>query len=267
MICGMGARSYGQFFASLVSELDKQGTENASTATVSYLEQQTAYATIWPGDQEILDKFVSEPLYKLVSAGRLNLILQGIEGDLRTDMSETQKVSRHLNIEHVMPQEWEKNWPLPPNKQDDPTEAEQRNRIIHTIGNLTLVSQRLNANLSNQPWEEKKGTLSKHTVLFLNKKPPRQRPTSMGRGGHRGKEQKNIPARNQSLASRQFHTLTPTQRTTSPRLKTLGRRLPLHPGSHTSPEPRKRGGPPGHSSHPSAAATTALEIAQLVRHS
>ena len=169
MICGMGARSYGQFFASLAAELEKQGPENAGTATVSYLAQQTAYATIWPGDQELLDKFVSEPLYKLVSAGRLNLILQGMEGDLRTDKSETQTVPRNLNIEHIMPQEWTSNWTLPPESQGNQTAEEQRDRTIHTIGNLTLVNRRLNATLSNQPWEEKKKTLSAHTVLFLNK--------------------------------------------------------------------------------------------------
>ena len=169
MICGMGARSYGQFFASLAAELDKQSTENAGTAAVGYLAQQTAYATLWPSDQDLLGKFLSEPLYKLVSAGRLNLVLQGIEGDMRSDMAETQEVPRRLSIEHIMPQEWQENWPLPEGKQDDPTAAEQRDRVIHTIGNLTLVNQRLNVNLSNQPWEQKKETLSAHSVLFLNK--------------------------------------------------------------------------------------------------
>ena len=169
MVCGLGARSYGQFFASLAAELDKHGAHQAGTTTVNYLKQQTAYATEWPDDQTLLDKFSSEPLYKLMTAGRLNLILQGIEGDLRTDMAETQDVPRRLPIEHVMPQDWRENWPLSADKQDDPTEATQRDRIIHTIGNLTLVSQRLNNALSNQTWEKKKETLFKSTVLSINK--------------------------------------------------------------------------------------------------
>ena len=33
----------------------------------------------------------------------------------------------------------------------------------------TLVNQRLNSALSNAPWHEKRKTLYKHTLLFLNK--------------------------------------------------------------------------------------------------
>ncbi len=51
---------------------------------MQYLGRQTAFANQWPNDQTLLDTFVSEPLYCSLTAGRLNLILQGIEGDLRT---------------------------------------------------------------------------------------------------------------------------------------------------------------------------------------
>ena len=39
--------------------------------------------------------------------------------------------------------------------------------VIQSIGNLTLVNNRLN--LSNDPWEKKRITLDNHTTLFLNK--------------------------------------------------------------------------------------------------
>ena len=45
----------------------------------------------------------------------------------------------------------------------------ERDRLIHSIGNLTLVNNRLNPALSNAPWEEKRVTLNEHTTLFLNK--------------------------------------------------------------------------------------------------
>ena len=121
------------------------------------------------GRQTLLDTFVSEPLYCSLTAGRLNLILQGIEGDLRTAWSESQSVPRGLHIEHVMPQGWQSDrWPLPENDNEDATIA-RRNRLIHSIGNLTLVNQRLNTALSNASWHEKRKTLDKHTVVFLNK--------------------------------------------------------------------------------------------------
>ena len=88
-------------------------------------------------------------------------------------MAESQAVPRGLTIEHIMPQKWQDNWPL----ESDVTDVEKivekrarRNRIIHSIGNLTLVNGRLNASLSNAPWLDKRNTLNQHTVLFLNKR-------------------------------------------------------------------------------------------------
>ena len=169
MACGMGARSYGQLFIGLVAELERSGPQHAGETVVRYLARQDAYANQWPDDQTLLDKFVTEPLYWSLTAGRLNLILQGIEGQLRTSMSETQAVPRSLQIEHVMPQGWLQNWPLPVDTLDEDMAIARRNRLIHSIGNLTLVNGRLNSALSNAPWEQKRETLGHHSVLFLNK--------------------------------------------------------------------------------------------------
>jgi hypothetical protein len=49
-----------------------------------------------------------------------------------------------------MPQQWEQWWPLAAGEN---IEAEtRRNRVIHTIGNLTLLKEKLNQKLSNSPW-------------------------------------------------------------------------------------------------------------------
>src|SRR5206468_1335713 len=50
-----------------------------------------------------------------------------------------------LHIEHVMPRKWELHWPDP----DGQRSASDRDRLIHTIGNLTLLTGRLNAKVSN----------------------------------------------------------------------------------------------------------------------
>ena len=52
MVCGLGAQSYGQFFASLVGYLDQEdsGAEKAGELIISYLSRQTARATVWPDD-------------------------------------------------------------------------------------------------------------------------------------------------------------------------------------------------------------------------
>jgi hypothetical protein len=70
-----------------------------------------------------------------------------------------------------MPQSWEQHWPLPSNE----GARERRERLIHSIGNLTLVSSKLNAPISNAPWlpsnsssTSKRAELKKHTKLWLN---------------------------------------------------------------------------------------------------
>lgn len=169
MACGMSARSYGQLFVGLVAELNNSGPECAGDTVVQYLARQEAYANLWPDDEALLDKFLTEPLYWSLTAGRLNLILQGIEGELRTIMAESQTVPRNLNIEHVMPQGWSHYWPLQGTVDSEDMAIARRNRLIHSIGNLTLVTGRLNSALSNAPWVQKRETLGHHSVLFLNK--------------------------------------------------------------------------------------------------
>ena len=66
-----------------------------------------------------------------------------------------------------MPISWETNWPIPSDVDVEPA-REYRNRIVHTIGNLTLVNQKLNSSLSNAHWEQKLDGLLDHSVLTLN---------------------------------------------------------------------------------------------------
>ena len=96
------------------------------------------------------------------------MVLTGIEEQLRKEQrAETQEAPSKLPIEHVMPQAWSANWPLPGGSDSEATLP--RDRAIHTIGNLTLVNRRLNSALSNDPWNAKRKTLADHSVLFLNK--------------------------------------------------------------------------------------------------
>ena len=169
LACGMSARNYGRLFVGLIEELNHSGPSVSGDTIVRYLAQQTASANLWPNDQALLDAFLTSPLYWWLTRGRLNLILQGIEGELRTAMSETQAVPSNLHIEHIMPQGWQMHWQLPDDTEDKERATSRRNNLIHSIGNLTLVHRRLNSSLSNAPWEQKRETLDRHSVLFLNK--------------------------------------------------------------------------------------------------
>ena len=167
VVCGYGAKSYGNFFVALIEKLAASHIDSVDRILVSNLAAQTGQATIWPNDVELHDRFVAAPLYQWLTRGRLRMLLTAIEGQLRTKMAETSEVPENLHIEHIMPQKWSANWPPPLGGEGDA--VARRERAIHTIGNLTLANNRLNAELSNAPWHEKRGTLADHSVLFLNK--------------------------------------------------------------------------------------------------
>ena len=170
LICGYSARSYGALFVGLMARLAADSADDADRILVSYLGEQTAQATLWPGDKELCDRFITAPLYQYLTRRRLRMVLAGIEEELRTNKAESREVPGGLHIEHVMPQAWHPNWPLPDDITDDEAAAANRDRVIHTIGNLTLVNGRLNSSLSNAPWDSKRETLADHSVLFLNKR-------------------------------------------------------------------------------------------------
>jgi hypothetical protein len=93
-----------------------------------------------------------------------------MEDELRTGHMEqlTVPAGKHfgakLTIEHVMPQSREDNWPV---LEDDPNEGAARHELVHTLGNLTLVTARLNPALGNMGWEDKKRWLGEHSLLRL----------------------------------------------------------------------------------------------------
>ena len=182
MICRMTTRGYNRLFISLVERLEKAGPENAGDTIIDFLGNQKSDVGEWPDEKKLEEAFVNLPLYRLLTRGRLRLVLEGIEEDLRTDKTESRDAPRNLTIEHIMPRGWRNHWKYPYDdveglskekqleKEEKQLEKERRrDHVIHSIGNLTLVTKRLNAKLSNAPWNCKQKTLDEHTVLFLNK--------------------------------------------------------------------------------------------------
>ena len=112
MVCRMTTRGYNRLFISLVERLEEIGAEHAGDAVVEFLRDQDSDVGLWPNDRQIEDAFVNLPLYRLLTRGRLRIVLEGIEQELRTDKSESQSVPHGLTIEHTMPRQWRDNWPL-----------------------------------------------------------------------------------------------------------------------------------------------------------
>ncbi len=167
MVCRYTTKDYNRLTLDLAAALQEHGLERADKVVADFLKAQTAYSREWPSDETMIEDLESSPLYWLLTRGRLRLVLEGIESRLRSPKAEQPDVPRNLTIEHLMPVRWEANWELPDGV-DEELARERRDRMVHTIGNLTLVNQKLNSALSNGAWEDKLEGLLEHSVMTLN---------------------------------------------------------------------------------------------------
>jgi hypothetical protein len=69
-----------------------------------------------------------------------------------------------------MPQDWKKHWPLPDKLPDQQAAIDNRNAMVQTIGNLTLLTESLNPSVSNGPWASKIKAILEHSALNLNRR-------------------------------------------------------------------------------------------------
>jgi len=167
-VCGLTTKDYNRLFLSVLNAARTASPHHAGQAVVNCLEAQTADSRYWPDDDEFAQSLESEGLYKRVVRARLKCLLVGLENHLRTEKSEySQPLSARnvsLNIEHLMPQSWEKTWPLV-----DASDADMqlRHNMLHRLGNLTVTTTKMNPSLSNKPWSEKVKAIQKHSLARL----------------------------------------------------------------------------------------------------
>ena len=164
MLCGLGSAGLNRLFVDLLERLVKSESDDPGRVLVEFLRGQTVGNRIWPEDSLLEDYLVGQPMKG--TNRRQTMVLEAIELHLRTDKSESLG-QRKLTREHIMPESWERYWSLPEGA-DGESEIFIRNNAIKEIGNLTLVSGKLNPALSNSPWDKKVQTLKQHTSLRLN---------------------------------------------------------------------------------------------------
>ncbi|MEY9127746.1 GmrSD restriction endonuclease domain-containing protein [Bradyrhizobium yuanmingense] len=166
------AKGYNQLIAELVGQLRGWDRTTVGDKIQSFLAGQTAESRYWPDDAELEQEITDLPAYRRLRRGRLRMVLEAIEDHLRGWRDGRQglggeRVARgKLAIEHVMPRKWQQHWPI------HGSDEQERDRLIHTLGNLTLLTGKLNSTVSNGPWRGtngKRAGLEAHDVLLLNR--------------------------------------------------------------------------------------------------
>ncbi len=174
MLVRATTKNYNQVVAELVAQVRKSDRTNAGNVIEIYLAGQSSGSRYWPDDQEIRDELGALLAYRRLGRGRLRMVLEAIEDhkrgwrEGRPGLGDERVARGKLAIEHVMPRKWGAHWPL----QDAEHGEADRERIIHTLGNLTLLTGKLNSKVSNGPWlgrGGKKEGLEAHDVLLLNR--------------------------------------------------------------------------------------------------
>ncbi len=155
------------FFISLLERMHREMPTHYEETMVEFLNSQTTDTLIWPSDRMLSASLTGYRLPRL-NAQRRKMVLVEIERHMReARMAEPLGPTKNLTIEHIMPQQWQTNWRLPISASHET--VDRREERAHFLGNLTLTTGRLNASLSNGPWDEKRTALENHSTLLLNR--------------------------------------------------------------------------------------------------
>lgn len=160
-ICQLTNAGQTNAMVALLQKLDEANAEEASKVVKEFLAGQSERSRHWPDDQAVKNVLLREPVLRGKNTHMVQMILLAIEQHMQPPKSEKRSWSeadlQKLQIEHLYPQGWEKNWPKPSSP-----------KLLDQIGNLTLASDELNPSMSNSPWDQKRKSLKGHSKLVLN---------------------------------------------------------------------------------------------------
>ena len=178
MICRLSTRGYNYLFLDLVP-LTRLNADEMVAAVEARLLENEGDNERWPDEEEFYSAWMELQFYLRLPRARARMILEALEEEKRSKKAGDQSCPRNLTIEHLLPQNWRKYWPIPADTDQSKAQI-RREKLLHSIGNLTLLSEKLNAAQKNHPWHDftddageiipgKQSELEKHTVLYLNK--------------------------------------------------------------------------------------------------
>lgn len=160
--------SHGRAIADVLKAMRAAPPDELVERVSGTLRSFKVSSTYWPGDTEIRRSLREERVYRRFSRARLRMFLEAVEDAFRSEYHGQQVVRGVYPVEHLLPQSWERNWPV------DGLEAElDRAAHVHRLGNLTLLTQALNSSASNAAWlgdGGKRTKIGRHDVLLLNRR-------------------------------------------------------------------------------------------------
>jgi hypothetical protein len=180
-VMGWPTNNYTRIFLQLI-RIAQDGVSPAA-AIRAFLSGLSGETMGWPDDQAFASRWETAHVYQTLQNARVVYILRRLGDSFRSGKSEDITINSPLTVEHILPQNWIANWPLPDGSPGltgtelwdaDPSTpralaTRRRNALVQTFGNLTIVTQGLNSAASNSGWDRKKDELARWSLLPINR--------------------------------------------------------------------------------------------------
>lgn len=170
-MCGLTTKNLNKVFQSIAEVFLREGPSVEGFR--AYFHERYGDSTRFPRNDEFRRGILDGNAYSIAPRTRLVDILWELEMASRSHMAEDLTKPSGLWVEHVLPQTWTDEWPFPDGQTHDVYSDEQdamaRRTLVHSLGNLTLLTGGLNISSGNSGLATKKEKFEEHTGLFLNK--------------------------------------------------------------------------------------------------
>ncbi len=154
IICKETTKNYNQLFRSTLINNEV----NSYQKLKEEIEKKEDKVNFMPDDKLVSEAFKASKLTNKQARGVLYLLEKSIRSHLQsTDL----KPITAFTLEHVMPKKWENKWKTKLSEQG----KSDRNNLLLTLGNLTIITSSLNSSIRDSDWKTKKAGKGKHKGL------------------------------------------------------------------------------------------------------
>jgi len=164
-ICRLTTKNYNNLFMSMIRTLAGRRDRSQQLSVGSIKDILSSFSeetNRFPDDVEVMAAFKKSALSNQNAREILYLIALYQKKSPLVDVAKLSLSS--YSVEHMMPVKWQQNWPI---LDPDDQPPASRDKAIRMLGNLTLVTKRLNSKLSNDAWDKKRKTLRKYSSLNI----------------------------------------------------------------------------------------------------
>ncbi len=175
-VCGLTGKKYNYVFPEILKSIRQTREQGEIVTRQTIREKMLGFSgdTVeWPNNRLFARSWNEDRFYGQLSQGYLKVIFIRLAEARRRQYKEpAQILYEQMTVEHLLPQSWRENWAAPIEagnyRGESETPEQRRERLIHTIGNLTLLGQPLNSAVSNGPWPQKREEIQRYGVFSLN---------------------------------------------------------------------------------------------------